>query len=322
MNFGRLAKISKKSLSNNNSSNNKSSNNTSSFENNFNNNYNSNNNQEYQKIKSNMTINTNTNFEVITNNYKFVVNHKKMKSGNEIFEILNGQNKICVKIVKFIDNNEVIYLQHLNYFESCSKNKSLLRKNGTLEMLNGMLEFVYRLYPNQKYYFEDDSSITIGGHILRLNILYVLIYGKTWYMKNINAIPIDKEFNQKLSTINEYLTSNLDELKAFFIFEEGNEMINEETYNIILSKSSNKNLKKSNIFNSIKKIYNESTSSRDFLQKINSKFGMSIFLSGNYYSYYDYINRKIHSKLNFNTEMEIPEEYMNSLNVINSIDEI
>ena len=31
-------------------------------------------------------------------------------------------------------------------------------------------------------------------------------------------------------------------------------MINEETYNIILSKSSNKNLKKSNIFNSIKKI--------------------------------------------------------------------
>ena len=80
MNFGRLAKISKKSLSNNNSSNNKSSNNTSSFENNFNNNYNSNNNQEYQKIKANMTINTNTNFEVITNNYKFVVNHKKTKT--------------------------------------------------------------------------------------------------------------------------------------------------------------------------------------------------------------------------------------------------
>ena len=60
------------------------------------------------------------------------------------------------KIVKFIDNDEVIYLQHLNYFESCSKNKSLLRKNGTLEMLNGMLEFVYR----------SEGKITIGNIII------------------------------------------------------------------------------------------------------------------------------------------------------------
>ena len=61
-----------------------------------------------------MTINTNTNFEVITNNYKFVVNHKKMKSGNEIFEILNGQNKVLSLFEKVKEDPDVkIWLGNL-----------------------------------------------------------------------------------------------------------------------------------------------------------------------------------------------------------------
>ena len=46
---------------------------------------------------------------------------------------------------------------------------------------------------------------------------------------------------------------------------------------------------------------------------------MGIFLLVNYYGYYEYINRKIHCKLNFNSEFEIPKEYINEISVIREI---
>lgn len=265
-------------------------------------------------IRQNKTINSETKYEIETENYRFDIIKKRMKLGDEYYEIFNEKGKQCVKIVNYHDNEEIIYLQHLNYFESCSKNKSLMMKHGTLEMLNGMLEFVNRDNPSKKYYFEDDSSIRIEGHEIQLNILYVLLYGMTWYMINIKAIPTDNEFVEKLERINNYMTSKKDELKAFLKIDKEEEIINKETLNNILlnSNSNNKNIK----IKGIKRIYEESKTSREFIQKIYKRYGMGIFLLVNYYGYYEYINRKIHSQLNFNAEMEIPKEYIESINVI------
>jgi hypothetical protein len=311
MNFGRLAKTKVKTKPkpkiNSNSSFNENDNNEV-YENN-------NNNELYEIIRKNKTVNSETKYEIITSNYIFEINKKRMKSGNEYYQILNEKGRECVKIAKYHENEEIIYLQHLNYFESCSTNKSLMRKHGTLEMLNGMLEFVNREYPDKRYIFEDDSSITIEGKRISLNILYVLLYGETWYMRNINAVPLDRDFLEKLERINNYLTLNKDEFITFIKIEDNEEIINRETLNNILTNSNNK---KMNI-KGLKRIYEESITSRDFLQKIYKRYGMGIFLLVNYYGYYEYINRKIHSKLNFNTEFEIPKEYINEISVIRDI---
>jgi hypothetical protein len=309
MNFYRLSKI--KYKDNNNSFNE----NSDEINNVINNENNNGNNEIYEIIIQNRTINYEKKYQINTENYIFIVNQKNMKSGDKYYEIFNEKGKICVKIVKYNDNEGTIYLQNLNYFESCSKNKSLMRKHGTLEMLNGILEFVYKENSDCNYYFEDDSSITIEGKKISLNILYILLYGKTWYMKNINAIPLDKDFIDKLERLNNYLDTNKDELKSFLKIEYQDDIINREKLNNILSTSNNKNIK----INNLKKIYEDASSSRDFLQKIYKKYGMGIFLLVNYYGYYEYINRKIAIKLNFNIMMEIPKEYINNISVIKEV---
>jgi len=303
MNFGRLAKIKKNPKTKPTKKTTKKSKPNNS------------NNEIYEIIRQNKTINSENKYEIKTKNYIFQVNKKRMKSGDEYYEIFNKKGRTCVKIAKYNDNEEIIYLQHLNYYESCSKNKSLIRKHGTLEMLNGILEFVNRESPLKKYYFEDDSSIRIEGEEISLNILYVLLYGETWYMRNINAIPLDMDFIEKLERINNYLTTNNDELKAYLKIDKEEEIINKDKINKILSNSNNKNIK----IKGLKRIYEESITSRDFLQKLYKIYGMGIFLLVNYYGYYEYINRKIHSKLNFNIEFEIPKEYIKEISVIRDI---
>jgi hypothetical protein len=325
MNFGRLAKIKKNPKTKPTKKTTKKSKPNNS------------NNEIYEIIRQNKTINSENKYEIKTKNYIFQVNKKRMKSGDEYYEIFNKKGRTCVKIAKYHDNEEIIYLQHLNYYESCSKNKSLIRKYGTLEMLNGILEFVNRESPLKKYYFEDDSmnlskrsgdkelfsgtpvkensSIRIEGEQISLNILYVLLYGETWYMININAIPLDMDFIEKLERINNYLINNKDELIAFLKIDKEEEIINKDKLNKILSNSNNKNIK----IKGLKRIYEESITSRDFLQKLYKIYGMGIFLLVNYYGYYEYINRKIHSKLNFNIEFEIPKEYIKEISVIRDI---
>ena len=288
------------------------------------NNNESNNNQ----IIENIIINKEYNKLIHTDNYSFEIKYTKMKSGSEYFTIFNNNGHYCIRIKKDIEEQNKIYLQHLNFFESCSKNKSLLKKNGTIEMLLSILQYVHNFYGKElKYIFQDDSSIKILGNKLKLNLIYILLYGETWYMKNINAFCTSEEFNINLQIINEYLDTNKDNLINFFRKSlEFNLEINNENNNIpeniiledfinLISKN-NKIITKKQVWNDIKKIYNSSLNSRNFLQLLYKKYGMSIFIILNYYEYYQYISQKNEKILYFECYMQIPNNFINNINIL------
>jgi len=320
MNFSRL---SKKHIVNNENNSNISSIPSINF-NNENNNENNRNNKEIQ----NKSVNDEYDILIYTINYSFEIKYTKMKSGNEYFTIYNNKGYYCIRIKKDIDEPNEIYLQHLNFFESCAKNKSLVRKTGTIEMLLSILQYVHIFYRKElKYIFQDDYSITILGHNLKLNLIYILLYGKTWYMKNLKAICISEEFNVNLQIINEYLDNTKDSLYKFFrkSFEFNLEINNENNNipeNIILEEfitlisKNNKIITKKQVWNDIKKIYKSSSNSRDFLQLLYKKYGMSIFIILNYYEYYQYISNKLKKILSFECYMQIPSDFINSINVL------
>ena len=290
---------------------------------------------QYNKILGNITTIEEKEIIIKTSNYIFQVEYIKTKSGNDYFTIFNDNNNYCIRIKKDVENLNDIYLQHLNFFESCAKNRSLIRKDGTIEMLLSILEYIRDFYKIElKYIFQDDSSINILGHKLKLNLIYILLYGETWYMKNINAYSLSEEFNKNLKSINLYLDNNKDNITKFFrkSFEynieynseyniSNNETFNNNISNIVILEDfynliNSKNITKKQIWQHIKKIYKLSLNSREFLQSLYKKYGMSIFIILNYYEYYKYISLKLKSSIYFDVFMMIPNDFINNINVI------
>ena len=284
------------------------------------------NNENNQGVK-NTIVNENDDILIKTSNYAFEIKYTKMKSGNEYFTMYDNNSHYCIRIKKDVEEPNEIYLQYLNFFESCAKNKSFVRKNGTIEMLLSILEYVRDFYAIElNYIFQDDSSINILGHILKLNLIYILLYGKTWYMKNLNAFCISEEFNINLQIINEYLDTNKDSLSKFFkkSFEFNTEINNENNISetiiledfINLISKNNKTITKRQVWKDIKKIYKSSETSRDFLKLLHKKYGMSIFIILNYYEYYQYISNKLKKILYFECYMQIPNDFINNIHVL------
>lgn len=312
MNFGRLSK--KYIQSNNNEINSELELSNNINENNENNNYN----------YSNKIIINKNNIKIKTENYEFQVTVEKMKSGDEYFTIYNKKGEYCVRVKIDNDLKNDIYLQHLNFYESCATNKSLIKKTGTIEMLFVVLEYIKQQYGNDlKYFLEDDSKIYIEDITLNLGIIYILLYGETWYMRNIKAIPVSKEFLETLNVINDYLVNNKDKLSSFFEFTFDNNnnlyenIISNKLFNILKLKHTN--ITKKILLNKIKKIYNLANNSREFLYNLYKKFGMIIFVLIDYYKYYKHITYIFKKSLNFNSYMQIPTDYVNSFEVIKSI---
>ena len=273
---------------------------------------------------SNKIIINKNNIKIKTENYEFQVTVEKMKSGDEYFTIYNKKGEYCVRIKIDNDLKNDIYLQHLNFYESCATNKSLIKKTGTIEMLFVVLEYIKQQYGNDlKYFLEDDSKIYIEDITLNLGIIYILLYGETWYMKNIKAIPVSKEFLETLNIINDYLVNNKDKLSSFFEFTFDNNnnlyenIISNKLFNIIKLKHTN--ITKKILLNKIKKIYNLANTSREFLYNLYKNFGMIIFVLIDYYKYYKHITYIFKKSLNFNSYMQIPTDYVNSFEVIKSI---
>ena len=82
-------------------------------------------NNDNNKILGNITTIEEKEIIIKTSNYIFQVEYIKSKSGNDYFTIFNDNN-YCIRIKKDVENPDDIYLQHLNFFESCAKNKSLI----------------------------------------------------------------------------------------------------------------------------------------------------------------------------------------------------
>ena len=314
MNFARLSKkyIQHNDTENNNENSNELSNNI--YENNEINNSN-----YFNKIILNQN-----NVKIKTENYEFHVIIEKMKSEDKYFTIYNKKGEYCIRIKIDNDLKNDIYLQYLNFYESCAINKSLIKKTGTIEMLLAVLEYIKREYGNDlKYYFEDDSKIYIEGITLNLGIIYILLYGETLYMKNIKAKPVSEEFIETLNIINNYLINNKDKLSHFFKLNFNNNnlydnIISNELFSIIKIKY--KNITKKNLFNKIKKIYDLANNSREFLYNLYKYFGLIIFVLIDYYKYYKHITYIFKKSLNFNSYMQIPTDYINSIEIIKKIE--
>jgi hypothetical protein len=276
-------------------------------------------------IQHNDTENNNkNNVKIKTENYEFHVIIEKMKSEDKYFTIYNKKGEYCIRIKIDNDLKNDIYLQYLNFYESCAINKSLIKKTGTIEMLLAVLEYIKQEYGNDlKYYFEDDSKIYIEGITLNLGIIYILLYGETWYMKNIKAKPVSEEFIETLNIINNYLINNKDKLSHFFKLNFNNNnlydnIISNELFNIIKIKY--KNITKKNLFNKIKKIYDLANNSREFLYNLYKYLGLIIFVLIDYYKYYKHITYIFKKSLNFNSYMQIPTDYINSIEIIKKIE--
>jgi hypothetical protein len=83
----------------------------------------------------------------------------------------------------------------------------------------------------------------------------------------------------------------------------------------LISKNNN-TITKKQVWQNIKKIYKSSSSSRDFLQLLYKKYGMSIFIILNYYEYYQYISNKLKKILYLESYMQIPNDFISGINII------
>jgi len=312
MNFSKLSRV---KIENN--ENNSSINDIPSIKSN---NYNSNNDFKYEKYIIKRVL-------VTTDNYNFEITLSKDTISDEYFTIYSSE-KECCGIMK--DNLEhIVYIRHLNFFETCAKNKSLIKKTGTIEMLFCILQYVRDYYKTEfKYIFQDDSSIKINDTILSLKIIYILLYGETWYMKYIDAQPDDIRYSESLNILNNYLDSTKDNIIYFFKFtiNENNNSNNNSQIDTLLSdkifilfKNKNVDLTKKKLLNEIKKIYKKSVSSREFLLELYKKYGMIIFLVINYFGYYKKILEKLKIKLYDETDIVIPLSVINNIDVIRNI---
>ena len=264
---------------------------------------------------------------VTTDNYNFEITLSKDTISDEYFTIYSSEKECCGIMKDNLEN--IIYIRHLNFFETCAKNKSLVKKNGTIEMLFCALQYVRDYYNTEfKYVFQDDSSIKINDTIISLKVIYILLYGKTWYMKYIDAQPDDIRYSESLNILNNYLNSTKDNIIYFFKFtinENNNSNNNSQLDNLIfdkifiLFKNKNVELTKKKLLSIIKKIYKKSVSSREFLVELYKKYGMIIFLVINYFGYYKKILEKLKIKLYDETDIIIPLSVINNINVIRNI---
>ena len=312
MNFSKLSRL---KIENN--ENNSNINDISSIESN---NYNSNNDFKYEKYIIKRVL-------VNTDNYNFEITLSKDTISDEYFTIYSSEKECCGIMKDNLEN--IIYIRHLNFFETCAKNKSLVKKTGTLEMLFCALQYVRDYYNIEfKYVFQDDSSIKINDIILSLKVIYILLYGETWYMKYIDAKPDDIRYSESLNILNNYLNSTKDNIIYFFKFtinENNNSNNNSQIDNLIsdkifiLFKNKNVDLTKKKLVSIIKKIYKKSVSSREFLLELYKIYGMIIFLVINYFGYYKKILEKLKIKLYDETDMVIPLSIINNIDVIRNI---
>ena len=276
-----------------------------------------------------------------TSNYEFEVKYRKMKSGCEYFMVSNGQCSIIIK--KYIEIPDDIFLEHLDLFDYDFNDSS--GETRSVEMLLAILQYVRDFYgTNLNYIFQDNSLINILGKQLKMNLIYILLYGKTWYMKYVDAVSLSNEFNQNLAFINEYLDTTKDNITKFFrrSFEyigennnnnnddddENNNHNNDENNKTTISDivvldhflhlmiQKNAAITKRYIWKNIKYIYSLASSSLHFFKLLYKKYGMAIFVILDYYEYYKYISYKFEKILHLECHMQIPNDFINSINII------
>ncbi len=263
------------------------------------------------EILNKITILKKNKITIKTKNYEFEIINNLMKTNDEYF-VIYDKNFVNEKIKICVDEENIIYLEDIDFYNN----------HKMIEMLFALLQVIRN---NKKlYYFEDKST---------LSYICILLYGETWYMKNIYAIPSDKNFSNSLQKINDYLDNNKDKFYKYFNIERlisitRNKKINNfNIQNLLINNIILENIKieggieisKKKLLIEIKNCYNSSNSSREFFGGLYQKFGMSVFSIIDYMEYFKFVEKKLKTYLHFDSYMEIPQDVISKIDVIESV---
>ena len=169
-----------------------------------------------------------------------------------------GGKKACVQIAVY-DN--IPNIDGIGYGKRCALNKSLEPCIGTEHLVKTAMRFVCELYPNTNAFaLKDTTFMTCSdGDIMNLWILYIAKYGETWYQKKYGAKAVRPEnVDEAIKQINKILTSK--KMKNFKTFR---------AKYLRLTKIEEMHLEQ------CEKIYNKSTSLRNFIIELCKEFDCS-----------------------------------------------
>lgn len=113
-------------------------------------------------------------------------------SGNECVSIgINEENKL--------------YLSSLQYRPFCSIDRPMKKGESTITMLKGLLKFAIENEPSQdSIYFHDISEFECAlpgeGYTINISLPYnnFILYGKTWYERNFDAVFINQRLKNRM----------------------------------------------------------------------------------------------------------------------------
>ncbi len=147
------------------------------------------------------------------NNSKFYYYIIMENNKKEIVLKFGGIKEQCIRI-RIYKKEKIALIEDLVYKKDCSIFTKLDKNNNKIELLlKSSLYFCIKKFPEVSNYQISDMSYIQCNNNQRivLSDLYVVKYGKTWYEKVFNAMPIEEQkkdvenakkiINEKLNTI-------------------------------------------------------------------------------------------------------------------------
>lgn len=124
--------------------------------------------------------------------------------------LVGGIKRGCVEIeIRKRGKNIEGYLQ-LAYDHRCNTSGDLARGVGTLAMMRVAITFAFSKVPKmQAIFLKDHSEVPCGSHALYLPPVQLAEHGKTWYMRHVQATPLEKSDQDALEKFVLSCTANL-----------------------------------------------------------------------------------------------------------------
>jgi hypothetical protein len=131
-----------------------------------------------------------------TNNYIFPCLEEKSEYNEDIRYLIGNpyhKPKPCI-LSNYDKEMKILIIDELTYYTTCSINRKMEKKDGTIEMIQGFLKAILRKYPELEQVELTDKSFypikDIGN--IPLPEYMLLKDGMTWYQKYFNATPSSK----------------------------------------------------------------------------------------------------------------------------------
>lgn len=140
-------------------------------------------------------------YKVYTTNYSFTMSVLSTGSTYTIwYGDVESKEGPCVEITYDTEQKHICKLQGVSYYTRCSRNKELVRSEGTIEMLQSILKLVIQRFPHiTRVIFNDVSSIECSdGTIALVSYASLAQHGKTWYERYFEARMVHKHERNRL----------------------------------------------------------------------------------------------------------------------------